>query len=209
MKTSPFLLLTVLILSMAKLSSAPFMSISPSLIKPRVKGEQTDVGFGVNFRTGYEFLRSDWLLSGHAIEFEAGYNGYTFESGDTALGDFSATAVPLMLNYRYTQYWGSSRANAAGMEYWSPDFILYGGAGLGGVILSAEETHTFLGKVEISEFSPAFQFFFGTGIGFNDRLSLTGGYRHLWMSEIETEGAAAYSYNSSLHIFDLNFRWLW
>ena len=208
MKRTPKLILAAMLIAFGQVAASPFLSVSPALVKPRVKGQQTDVGFGINFRTGYEFLNSGWLLSGHAIEFETGVNGYKFESGSTA-GDISTLAVPLLLNYRYTQYWGASRSDASGMEYWSPDFLLYGGAGVGGVILSAEET-VGLQKLEISEFTPAFQMFFGTGVGFNDHVSLTGGYRHLWMGEIQTEGTyPSMDYKSSLHIFDLNLRFLW
>lgn len=212
MKRTPSLLIAALVLTLSHASASPFFSISPSLNKARVSGQQTDVGFGVNFRTGYEFLNSSWLLNGHAIEFETGVNGYKFDSGDQAnIRDISTMAIPLLLNYRYTQYWGASRSNSNGMEYWSPDFLLYGGAGVGGVILSAEETAANNQKLEISELTPAFQFFFGTGVGFNDNVSLTGGYRHLWMGDIETEGTFTprRAYKTSMHIFDLNLRFLW
>jgi opacity protein-like surface antigen len=208
MKRTPSLLLAAMVLTLSQVAASPFLSVSPSLNKARVSGQQTDVGFGVNFRTGYEFLNSSWLLNGHAIEFETGINGYKFGSGDPAIGDISSMAIPLLLNYRYTQYWGASRSDSSGMEYWSPDFLLYGGAGVGGVIVNAEET-VGAAKLEISEFSPAFQFFFGTGVGFNDNVSLTGGYRHLWMGDIETEGFARNTYKTSLHVFDLNLRFLW
>ncbi len=209
MKRTPSLLIAALVLTLSHASASPFFSISPSLNKARVSGQQTDVGFGVNFRTGYEFLNSSWLLNGHAIEFETGVNGYKFDAGG-AVGDVSTMAVPLLLNYRYTQYWGASRSDSSGMEYWSPDFLLYGGAGVGGVILNAEETISPGNNLEISEFSPAFQFFFGTGVGFNDNVSLTGGYRHLWMGDIETEGTwPSQTYKTSLHVFDLNLRFLW
>ena len=210
MKRTPSLLIAALVLTLSQVSASPFLSISPSLNKARVSGQQTDVGFGVNFRTGYEFLNSSWLLNGHAIEFETGINGYKFDSGKSDVGYISAMAIPLMLNYRYTQYWGASRSDSSGMEYWSPDFLLYGGAGVGGVILDAEETAANSQKVELSEFTPAFQLFFGTGVGFNDNVSLTGGYRHLWMGEVKTEGSyPSMEYKTSIHVFDLNLRFLW
>lgn len=210
MKTKSRLLkLTFLLVSAYNLSASPMINISPTLIKPRVKDQQTNVGFGLNIRSGYEFNRASWLLSGHAIEWEIGVNGYSFDSGDVAVGEISVSAIPILFNYRFTKYWAESRADTTGMELWSPDFIMYGGAGAGGVILRAEETFGANQRIEISEFAPAFQFFFGGGWGFNDHLSLTGGYRHLWMGEIETSGDRNYTYKSSLHMFDVNLRWLW
>ena len=218
MKNTPLLLTLVLFLvGVHSLSASPMINISPTLIKPRVEGQQTDVGFGINLRSGYEFNRARWLLSGHAIEWEIGVNGYSFQSGDPQVGDISLSAIPILFNYRFTKYWIESRADTTGMELWSPDFIMYGGAGAGGVVINGDETVNLLtgtSKLEFSEFAPAFQVFFGAGWGFNDHLSLTGGYRHLWMGELESSGytktdGSNFKYKSSLHMLDVNLRWLW
>jgi hypothetical protein len=66
----------------------------------------------------------------------------------------------------------------------------------------------------------AAQLFFGLGVGFNERLSLTTGYRHIFMNDIDAEGQIinvdptppgpwGNSYNISFHVFDLNLRWIW
>ena len=74
------------------------------------------------------------------------------------------------------------------MDYWSPDFILYAGGGLGGIYVSADKTveaekHTF----DASELNFAAQLFLGLGIGFNKNLSLTGGYRHIFTPSLHAD----------------------
>ena len=126
------LLIAFAILPSFVVQASPFLGVTPSLVKPQVDGQSSDMGFGLNVRGGYEFLSSRYFLSGHAIELETGVASFSFNSGP-ATGDVSVSArmIPVFANYRFTQYFGSSASDSNGMEYWSPDFILYAGAGLG------------------------------------------------------------------------------
>ena len=126
--------------------------------------------------------------------------------------------IPVLANYRFTQYFGTSSSDYNGMEYWNPDFIIYAGAGLGAVHVAANENPGGPVHIDISQVNIAAQIFLGLGIGFTERLSLTGGYRHIFMNDIDAGGknftvAPAkpfdHSYDASFHVFDLNFRWLW
>jgi opacity protein-like surface antigen len=216
MKRKLFLIALAILPSLVTQAS-PFLGVSPSLVKPQVDGQSSDMGFGINVRGGYEFLSSRYFLTGHAIELETGIAGFSFNSG-TVTGDISARMIPVFANYRLTQYFGSSASNSNGMEYWSPDFILYAGAGLGGVHVSANENSSGPISIDISQVNMAAQLFFGLGIGFNEHLSLTTGYRHIFMNDIDAEGvdlrgatvtAFNRSYNASFHVFDLNLRLIW
>ena len=213
------LLIAFAILPSFVVQASPFLGVTPSLVKPQVDGQSSDMGFGLNVRGGYEFLSSRYFLSGHAIELEAGVAGFSFNSG-TETGDVSARMIPVFANYRFTQYFGSSASDSNGMEYWSPDFILYAGVGLGGVHVSANENPGGPISIDISQVNMAAQLFFGLGVGFNERLSLTTGYRHIFMNDIDAEGQIinvdptphgpwGNSYNISFHVFDLNLRWIW
>ncbi len=213
-----FLFLALGILSIPAAQASPFLGVSTSLVKPQINGRSSDTGFGLSLRGGYEFLSSQYFLSGHAIELETGVAGFSFDSG-TLTGDVSARMIPVLANYRFTQYFGSSSSNYNGMEYWSPDFIIYAGAGLGAVHVTANENPGGPVYIDISQVNIAAQIFLGLGIGFTERLSLTGGYRHIFMNDIDAGGKKWISvdtsepldrsYDASFHVFDLNFRWLW
>ena len=218
MKRKLFLIALAILPSLVTQAS-PFLGVSPSLVKPQVDGQSSDMGFGLNVRGGYEFLSSRYFLTGHAIELETGVAGFSFNSG-TGTGDISARMIPVFANYRLTQYFGSSASNSNGMEYWSPDFILYAGAGLGGVHVAANENPGGPISIDISQVNMAAQLFFGLGIGFNEHLSLTTGYRHIFMNDIDASGQHIHtdpnlsqpwsdSYNASFHVFDLNLRLIW
>tara|TARA_Y100000588_G_scaffold386193_1_gene481212 strand:+ start:249 stop:917 length:669 start_codon:yes stop_codon:yes gene_type:complete len=213
------LLLLGLMQGSTSLWASPFLGISPMLVKPQVKGHSSDSSFGISVRGGYEFLSSRYFLSGHAIEVETGFTYYSFDSGYPGTNDISTRMIPLFANYRFTQYFGSSASDLNGMEYWSPDFILYVGAGLGGVHVSGSENPGGPVSIDFSQVNVAAQFFLGLGIGFTEHLSLTTGYRHIFMNDVDTEGQLwtgmdtsvrhQSSYDTSFHILDLNLRWLW
>ena len=73
-----------------------------------------------------------------------------------------------------------------------------------------DTTHSF----DASEFNIAAQLFLGLGIGFNNHLSLTGGYRHIFTGDLDADIIVGRndhdkSYGMSFHVFDINLRWLW
>ena len=206
-------LLALALLPGLPIQASPFLSVSPTFTKAQVEGQETSMGVGVSLRGGYEFLSSRYFLSGHALELEVGTAGFGFDTMP-GIGKVDARALPIFANYRFTQYFGGTASNTNGMDYWSPDFILYAGGGLGGVHVSAEKNvdsnHTF----DASEFNIAAQLFLGLGVGFNDHLSLTGGYRHIFTGDLDadiTRGGQDHDtdYGLSFHVFDINLRWLW
>ena len=209
----------ILILSLGLLchissNGSPFLSVSPTFTKAYIQDEETTMGVGISIRGGYEFLNSRYFLSGHALELEIGTTGFNFTT-ENKIGKVDARTIPIFANYRFTQYFGGTASNTNGMDYWSPDFILYAGGGLGGVHISADKSVSATqSSFEASEFNFAAQLFLGLGIGFNDHLSLTGGYRHIFTGDLDADIDIGVdhrnkSYDMSFHVFDINLRWLW
>mgnify|MGYP002820906235 CR=1 FL=1 len=193
--------------------ASPFLSVSPTFTKAQVEGQETTLGAGLSLRGGYEFLSSRYFLSGHALELEVGTSGFGFDTMP-GIGKVDGRALPVFANYRFTQYFGGTASNTNGMDYWSPDFILYAGGGLGGVHVSAEKSVDAAHSFDASEFNIAAQLFLGLGVGFNDHLSLTGGYRHIFTGDLDADIAVNNqdfdtAYGLSFHVFDINLRWLW
>ena len=208
-----FLILSIGLVFSVTTKGSPFLSVSPTFTKAQVQGEETTMGAGISIRGGYEFLNSRYFLSGHALELELGTTGFNFTTMD-GIGKVDGQAMPIFANYRFTQYFGGTASNTNGMDYWSPDFIIYAGGGLGGVHVSADKSVDTTHSFDASEFNLAAQLFLGLGVGFNDHLSLTGGYRHIFTGDLDADiivGGNDHdkSYGMSFHVFDVNLRWLW